>query len=234
MSTLFGLLFLASVVGLIVGLIKPAWVKLPSRMRAVTVFGLSIFLFLILAALTSPSASNGAPVNAVTPTSPQATTSPDFSSMTPAEAALYTTTRNSVISADEAAGMSPAQAAASADGKPAPSTSSVNTAPLHGNSKYTFEYGYGYITLTNEDNFDWQECVFSDTALDVSTPTDIPKGQSYGIAAINFRINPQVYTGGPMSISNFDFMHSKSITIQCKNGQAEIDNVAQNFNKIAQ
>jgi hypothetical protein len=188
MNNFFLVLFLLSFVGLVIGLIKPQWVKMQSRKHVTGVFVGAMAVFVVLGAITSPLV----------------------------QSSTTATTR--------------AQRAPNA---PQAATQSVNATPLRGNVKYTFESGYGYITITNEDSFDWHGCVFSDTALDTSNPHDILKGQSYEIAAIDFRINPQVYTSGPMSISNFDFMHSKSIETQCQNGQIEIGDVYQNFAKIA-
>ena len=57
MSSLFAVLILFSVIGLIVGLIKPTWLKLKSRKQSLLILGGSTILFFILFGITNPSNS---------------------------------------------------------------------------------------------------------------------------------------------------------------------------------
>jgi hypothetical protein len=54
MDTLFAILILFSIIGLIVGLIKPTWLKLKSRKQSLLILGGSTILFFILFGITSP------------------------------------------------------------------------------------------------------------------------------------------------------------------------------------
>jgi len=54
MSTLFAFLFLFSIIGLCIGLVKPSIFKLKTRKQASLIFGVGIVLFLILQTITSP------------------------------------------------------------------------------------------------------------------------------------------------------------------------------------
>jgi hypothetical protein len=54
MSSLFIVLFLLSVAGLIIGLIKPAWLRMPSRKRAALATGGAAVLFFVLFGITAP------------------------------------------------------------------------------------------------------------------------------------------------------------------------------------
>lgn len=58
MDALFAVLFLLSIAGLVVGLTKPQWVRMPSKESAGWVFGVAAVVFLIGFGQTSPSAQN--------------------------------------------------------------------------------------------------------------------------------------------------------------------------------
>jgi hypothetical protein len=59
MSTLFVVLLLVSFLGLVIGLIKPSWIKMPSRKRVGIIFGGAIVVFFVLVGITSPAAPAG-------------------------------------------------------------------------------------------------------------------------------------------------------------------------------
>lgn len=56
MDSLFLVLFLISLVGLVIGLIKPAWLRMPSRKRASLIAGGSTLFFFVLFGITAPPA----------------------------------------------------------------------------------------------------------------------------------------------------------------------------------
>ncbi len=62
MNDFFIVLLLVSFLGLIVGLIKPSWIKMPSRKRVGMIFGGAIVVFFVLVGITSPTAPAGTPV----------------------------------------------------------------------------------------------------------------------------------------------------------------------------
>ena len=76
MSNLFALLFVASLIALAVSLIKPSWLRLPSRKMAGTVFGIATVVTLAGYSITVPPKAP-APIQVATQTSaPAATTTP--------------------------------------------------------------------------------------------------------------------------------------------------------------
>ncbi len=90
MSNLFLFLFLLSIAGLVVGLIKPSYTKLKSRREVSFLFGVAIIVFFILVGVTgqsttAPSVNMPAPqiaANTITPTE-TATTSASSTPSTP-------------------------------------------------------------------------------------------------------------------------------------------------------
>jgi hypothetical protein len=74
MNTLFAFLALLSLAGLVVGLAKPQWVRMPSRKRVGLIFGGATILFFILFSFTSPSAPNVPPAGTSAQSSTTATT----------------------------------------------------------------------------------------------------------------------------------------------------------------
>lgn len=72
MNTLFQILLSASLIALIVGIIKPSLLRLETRLRVVIVCGIATLVFVVLGAATEPSTSSTP--QASTATQPQAVT----------------------------------------------------------------------------------------------------------------------------------------------------------------
>jgi len=78
MSNIFIILFVASLAGAVVGVIRPSTVRFQSRIRALLVFGGATLFFLILVGLTSSSRpATQAPDQVVTTTTTQQSDTPD-------------------------------------------------------------------------------------------------------------------------------------------------------------
>ena len=61
MNTLFAFVFLISFAGFTIGLIKPRWVRMPSRKRAAAVFGVAILVSGFIVGATTPNLPKAAP-----------------------------------------------------------------------------------------------------------------------------------------------------------------------------
>jgi hypothetical protein len=84
MNNLFLFLFLLSIVGLVVGLVKPSYTKLKSRKEVSFLFGGAIIVFFILVGVTGQSTSiNTPPSNVPAPQVVSNTTSPSAPTTTP-------------------------------------------------------------------------------------------------------------------------------------------------------
>ena len=115
---------------------------------------------------------------------------------------------------------------------PAPSQQAIQP-KLNSEVAFGIESGYGAITITNKDSFDWKDCVFS-LPFSKTNPHSIALGQSYILNAADFSNDPAFNDGGKqMTLDDATFQASASpITIQCGNGQGSIDNIASGFQAV--
>lgn len=96
MNILFAFIVTLSIIGFIVGLIKPSWVRMPSRKRASIIFGSVWLVSFILFSITAPKDSSKAtPTTVAVATTTQA--SPSSSDQTPSGSSPTSPKDNDVV-----------------------------------------------------------------------------------------------------------------------------------------
>ena len=103
MNNLFLLLFVVSLVGLVLGLIKPSYTRLKSRREVGFLFGGAIIIFFILVGVASPStpANNSTAENSASQVADTSTTSPLASTTTSAPTPTATVINSAVTNASQ-------------------------------------------------------------------------------------------------------------------------------------
>ncbi len=166
MSTLFVLLFLISLVGLVVGLAKPALVKQESRQKTGLIFGGATILFFILMAATSPNKPEQQPTTSETTTTNEVS-APDSTNktstappvLTPPQNKTTTTstqkTTNTQQKTTDTQQTNPAPMVVTP--VPTPASAPINISGSSQQASQTFNLGQGLsifkLSYTGSDNF---------------------------------------------------------------------------------
>lgn len=210
MGPLFGVLSFLSLVTLVVGLVKPAWLNkifggAATRKKIGWTFGVAIIVLFVIGIVITPSDN---------------TQTPTTSDQSPTAANATDTVSDTVANLPQLHG----------------GVAFRVGPPQEGNLVINNDQGnVGIISIKNEDSFTWKNCtvgvgapgsVVEQVAEQMSHESedvvgDVPSGQNFDVMATM------------LGMKEDDFRTLSSLVLACDNGQAQISNIAAKFNDIA-